>query len=46
MLPYLGDAEVRAALRWDDLIPAMERALIALSSGQVVQPHREWLTVD
>jgi ornithine cyclodeaminase/alanine dehydrogenase-like protein (mu-crystallin family) len=46
MIPYLGDAEVRAALRWDDLIPAMEAALTALSTGNVVQPHREWLTLE
>jgi ornithine cyclodeaminase/alanine dehydrogenase-like protein (mu-crystallin family) len=46
MIPYLGDAEVRATLRWDDLIPAMEKALTALSTGEVVQPHREWLTVE
>jgi len=46
MIPYLGDAEVRAALRWDDLIPAMEKALTALSAGQVVQPHREWLPIE
>jgi len=46
MIPYLGEAEVRAALRWDDLIPAMEEALTALSAGDVVQPHREWLAVE
>jgi len=46
MIPYLGDAEVRAALRWDELIPAMETALTALSTGNVVQPHREWLALE
>jgi len=46
MIPYLSDAEVRAALSWDELIPAMERALAALSAGSVVQPLREWLTVE
>jgi ornithine cyclodeaminase/alanine dehydrogenase-like protein (mu-crystallin family) len=46
MIPYLGDAEVRAALRWDELIPAMETALTALSKGNVVQPHREWLALE
>lgn len=46
MIPYLSDAEVRAALSWDALIPAMERALSALSAGSVVQPLREWLTVE
>lgn len=46
MIPYLSDAEVRAALSWDELIPTMERALTALSAGSVVQPLREWLTVE
>ncbi|HUH91540.1 MAG TPA: ornithine cyclodeaminase family protein [Casimicrobiaceae bacterium] len=46
MIPYLTDAEVRAALSWDELIPAMERALAALSAGSVVQPLREWLTIE
>jgi thiomorpholine-carboxylate dehydrogenase len=46
MLAYLSDAEVRAALQWSDLIPTMESALIALSTGAIVQPLREWLTID
>ncbi|HTS22535.1 MAG TPA: ornithine cyclodeaminase family protein [Casimicrobiaceae bacterium] len=46
MIPYLRDADVRAALRWSELIPAMEKALVALSAGEVVQPLREWLTID
>jgi thiomorpholine-carboxylate dehydrogenase len=44
-IAYLDDAAVRAALRWDDLVPAMEKALIALSTGRVVQPPRNWLTL-
>jgi ornithine cyclodeaminase/alanine dehydrogenase-like protein (mu-crystallin family) len=43
---YLSDAEVRDALQWDELIAAMERALTALSSGRVVQPLRNWLTLE
>ncbi len=43
---YLDDAAVRAALRWEELIPAMETALAALSAGHVVQPVREWLTLE
>jgi thiomorpholine-carboxylate dehydrogenase len=46
MIPYFDDAEVRAALKWSDLIVAMERALIALSTGKVLQPLRTWLTVE
>jgi thiomorpholine-carboxylate dehydrogenase len=46
MIPYLDDAAVRAALRWSDLIPAMEKALTVLSTGRVVQPPRNWLTIE
>lgn len=46
MVMYLDEAEVRAALHWDELIPAMEIALTALSAGDVVQPVREWLTIE
>jgi ornithine cyclodeaminase/alanine dehydrogenase-like protein (mu-crystallin family) len=44
-IAYLDDTAVRAALRWDDLVPAMEKALIALSTGRVIQPPRNWLTL-
>jgi ornithine cyclodeaminase/alanine dehydrogenase-like protein (mu-crystallin family) len=43
---YLDEAEVRAAIRYDDLIVAMERALTAYSSGRTVQPVRSILTVE
>jgi len=33
-------------LRWDELIPAMEKALAEFSLGQVVQPVRNMLTVE
>lgn len=46
MVTVLSEAEVRAALRWDELIPTMERALAALSAGEVIQPVREWLTIE
>jgi len=46
MIVYLRDEEVRAALAWVDLIPAMERALAGLSAGAIVQPLRQWLTID
>lgn len=46
MVRFLNDAEVRDALRWDTLIPAMEDALAALSSGRVNQPVRNWMTVE
>lgn len=45
MLPFLDEAQVRAVLRMEDLIPAMERALIEFSAGRVAQPARQMLTV-
>jgi ornithine cyclodeaminase/alanine dehydrogenase-like protein (mu-crystallin family) len=33
MVRYLNEASVRAVLRWDPLIAAMESALSAFSSG-------------
>lgn len=41
----LNEDEVRALLRMEDLIPAMERALVHLSAGRVVQPLRTVLPV-
>lgn len=46
MLIHLDDRAVRAALRWDPLIDAMEAALSAFSSGRVLQPLRNWLTIE
>ena len=39
-LPFFDEAAVRRVLRMEDLIPAMERALMDFSSGHVVQPVR------
>jgi ornithine cyclodeaminase/alanine dehydrogenase-like protein (mu-crystallin family) len=41
----LGDADVRRLLRMEDLVPAMEQALVDLSRGSVVQPQRLVLPV-
>lgn len=46
MVLQLDEADVRAALRWDELIPAMERALAAFSVGEVLQPMRSMLTIE
>ena len=46
MVRYLDEAIVRAVLRWDPLIAAMESALAAFSSGQVIQPVRNMLTIE
>ena len=46
MVRYLDEADVRAVLRWEPLIAAMEQALAAFSSGQVLQPVRSMLTIE
>jgi thiomorpholine-carboxylate dehydrogenase len=46
MLPFLDEEQVRALLHMEDLIPAMERALIDLSAGRVAQPARQMLNVE
>jgi thiomorpholine-carboxylate dehydrogenase len=43
---FLDEEQVRRQLRMETLIPAMERALIDFSAGQVVQPVRSVLRVD
>lgn len=45
MTRYFSAAEVRAALTYEALIPAMERALIDFSGGRVVQPVRSSIEV-
>ena len=44
-IPYFDEAAVRRVLRYEDLIPAMERALADFSTGKVVQPVRNILPV-
>lgn len=44
-VPYFDENAVRAVLRFEDLIPAMERALADFSSGKVVQPVRQIIPV-
>jgi ornithine cyclodeaminase/alanine dehydrogenase-like protein (mu-crystallin family) len=39
-VPFLDETAVRGVLRLQDLIPAMERALIDFSAGRVLQPVR------
>lgn len=46
MVMHLNEADVSAALRWDALIAAMECALTDFSAGRVVQPVRNWLTIE
>src|SRR6266568_4233555 len=46
MVMHFDDEAVRSALRWDDLIRAMESALTDFSAGRVMQPLRNWLAVE
>src|SRR5438876_4436227 len=42
----LDEEQVRQHLRMEELIPAMEKALIDFSAGKVTQPVRSVITVD
>src|SRR6266536_4757587 len=43
---HLDEEQVRRHLRLEELIPAMEKALIDFSVGKVTQPVRSVITVD
>src|SRR5947207_2757610 len=43
---FLNEEQVREHLRLEDLIPAMEKALIEFSGGKVTQPVRSVINVD
>jgi len=43
---YLDEEQVRKHLRMEELIPAMEKALIDFSAGKVTQPVRSVISVD
>jgi len=43
---FLDEEQVRKHLRMAELIPAMEKALVDFSAGQVTQPVRSVITVD
>jgi ornithine cyclodeaminase/alanine dehydrogenase-like protein (mu-crystallin family) len=45
MLPFFDEARIRAVLRMEELIPAIEQALIGFSAGRIVQATRQMLTV-
>jgi len=42
----LSEAEIARVLTYEQLIPAMERALAAFSAGEVLQPVRTMLTIE
>jgi hypothetical protein len=43
---YLAEEQVRRHLRMEDLIPAMEKALIDFSTGKVIQPLRSGIEIN
>ena len=45
-MKYLDEASVRAVLMWEPLTDAMAAALAAFSSGRVLQPVRNMLTIE
>jgi ornithine cyclodeaminase/alanine dehydrogenase-like protein (mu-crystallin family) len=46
MVPTLSEADVAKVLKYEALIPAMEKALAAFSAGRVIQPVRNMLTIE
>jgi ornithine cyclodeaminase/alanine dehydrogenase-like protein (mu-crystallin family) len=46
MMLFLDEEQVRKHLRMEELIPAMEKALIDFSAGKVTQPVRQVIPVD
>src|SRR5438132_4102663 len=46
LMLYLDEEQVRQHLRMEELIPAMEKALIDFSAGKVTQPVRSVIKVD
>src|SRR5438874_5240086 len=41
-----SEADIARVLTFEELIPAMERALAAFSAGEVIQPVRSVLTLE
>lgn len=44
-LPFVGEAQIAAALDWGPLIDAIEAAMIDFSAGRVAQPVRQMVPV-
>jgi ornithine cyclodeaminase/alanine dehydrogenase-like protein (mu-crystallin family) len=43
---FLDEEQVRQHLRMEELIPAMEKALMDFSAGKVIQPVRSGISID
>ena len=46
MVVHLDEEKIRAVLRWEPLIDAMEAALADFSRGRILQPVRNMLTIE
>ena len=46
MIRNLSEAEIARVLTYEQLIPAMERALAAFSAGEILQPVRTMVTIE
>ena len=46
MMPFHDEETVRQVLRMEELIPAMEKALVEFSAGRIAQPVRRLLPVE
>jgi len=46
MILNLSEADIAKVLRYEQLIPVVEKALSAFSAGQVIQPVRNMLTIE
>lgn len=46
MVLTISEADVARVLKYDQLIPAMETALMTFSAGQIIQPVRNMLTIE
>ena len=44
-LPFFNETQIAGVLEWAPLIDVIERALIALSAGEVEQPVRQMVPV-
>src|SRR5215831_1772053 len=42
----LSETDVASVLKYEQLIPAMEKVLSAFSAGRVIQPVRNMLTIE
>ena len=45
-MQYLDEGAIRSVLRWDNLISTVEQALASFSSGRVIQPVRNMITIE